>query len=67
MIFQNRCPSTRVRIKSINIWVGMDHQQNPLTGQLGEIKKVSLARLICDNSDGTITQIQPRAFRLPSK
>jgi peroxidase len=45
----------------------MDHQQNPLTGQLGEIKKVSLARLICDNSDGTITQIQPRAFRLPSK
>ncbi|XP_046655293.1 peroxidasin-like isoform X2 [Daphnia pulicaria] len=34
--------------------------------QLGEIKKVSLARLICDNSDGTITQIQPRAFRLPS-
>ncbi|EFX87542.1 hypothetical protein DAPPUDRAFT_221514 [Daphnia pulex] len=34
--------------------------------QLKEIKKVSLARIVCDNSDGTITQIQPKAFRNPA-
>nr|CAH0104885.1 unnamed protein product [Daphnia galeata] len=34
--------------------------------QLKEIEKVSLARIICDNSDGTITQIQPSAFRNPT-
>ena len=31
------------------------------TQQLAEIKKVSLSKIICDNSDG-ITQIQPNAF-----
>lgn len=31
--------------------------------QLAEIKKASMARLLCDNSDGTLTQIQPKAFR----
>ena len=35
------------------------------SGQLAEIQKVSLARIICDNSDGTIAYIQPKAFRTP--
>ncbi|KAI9560223.1 hypothetical protein GHT06_014237 [Daphnia sinensis] len=34
--------------------------------QLHEIRKVSLARIICDNNDGTVTTIQPKAFRVPS-
>ncbi|XP_032794679.1 chorion peroxidase [Daphnia magna] len=33
--------------------------------QFAEIQKVSLAKIICDNSDGTITNIQPKAFRVP--
>ncbi|XP_046656130.1 chorion peroxidase-like [Daphnia pulicaria] len=37
------------------------------SGQLAEIQKVSLARIICDNSDGTIGQIQPKAFRTPNE
>jgi peroxidase len=37
------------------------------SGQLAEIQKVSLARIICDNSDGTIRQIQPKAFRTPNE
>ncbi len=38
-----------------------------LSGQLAEIQKVSLARIICDNSDGTIREIQPKAFRTPNE
>ncbi|XP_045034963.1 chorion peroxidase isoform X2 [Daphnia magna] len=34
--------------------------------QLKEIRKVSLARIVCDNNDGTVTTIQPEAFRNPS-
>ncbi|KAI9556896.1 hypothetical protein GHT06_016690 [Daphnia sinensis] len=34
--------------------------------QLSEIEKSSLARIICDNSDGSITSIQPNAFRIPT-
>lgn len=30
-----------------------------------EIKKTSLSRIICDNSDGTVVTIQPNAFRTP--
>lgn len=32
--------------------------------QLAEIKKVSMSRIICDNTD--IDQIQPNAFMMPS-
>ena len=34
--------------------------------ELAEIQKASLSRIICDNSDGTITSIQPNAFKVPS-
>jgi len=30
--------------------------------QLAEIKKVTFSRIICDNSDKSITTIQPQAF-----
>ncbi|XP_057373484.1 chorion peroxidase-like [Daphnia carinata] len=36
------------------------------SAQLGEIEKSSLARIICDNGDGSITSIQPNAFRIPT-
>lgn len=39
-----------------------ENKQNGLTlPQLNEIRKVSIARLMCDNSD--IKSIQPRAFQ----
>ncbi|XP_078607888.1 uncharacterized protein LOC144879900 [Branchiostoma floridae x Branchiostoma japonicum] len=34
--------------------------------QLAEIKKTSLARILCDNTDGT-TQMQPDVFRQPTQ
>jgi peroxidase len=37
-----------------------------IKGQLNEIQKVSLARVICDNNDGTITTIQPNTFKAPT-
>ena len=33
-----------------------------LTEQLNEIRKFTLARLFCDNNDGSIRRIQPKAF-----
>ena len=32
--------------------------------QLQEIRKVTMARLICTNSNGKISKIQPRAFEM---
>ncbi|KAI8519677.1 hypothetical protein Bbelb_029340 [Branchiostoma belcheri] len=36
------------------------------TAQLAEIRKTSLARILCDNTDGT-THMQPDVFRLPTQ
>ena len=33
--------------------------------QLAEVEKSTLSRIICDNSDGTISSIQPNAFKIP--
>lgn len=35
------------------------------SAQLAQIQRVSLARIICDNSDRSITTIQPKVFRTP--
>ena len=36
-------------------------------GQILELQKVSLSRVICDNNDGTIVSIQPNAFRTAAR
>lgn len=43
------------------------HFLSMLSDQLAEIEKISLAKIICDNSDGSITRIQPKAFRIPDE
>ena len=42
--------------------LGLDQRTMFSTKQLREIRKVSMARVICDNSEG-IDEIQPQAFR----
>ena len=37
-----------------------------LTAQLQEIRKATVARLLCDIGDG-VTEVQPRAFELPAE
>ena len=48
----------RYLIQKINIYS---------SDQVAEIEKVSLARIICDNSDGTITTIQPKVFHVANE
>ncbi|CAB4069743.1 PXDN [Lepeophtheirus salmonis] len=42
--------------------LGIDKNIAFTNEQLNEIRKVSMSRILCDNSD-SITMIQPRAFR----
>ena len=42
--------------------LGLDEKTMFSTKQLRELRKVSMARIICDNSDG-ISQIQPEVFK----
>ena len=42
--------------------LGLDEKTMFSTKQLRELRKVSMARIICDNSDGII-EIQPEVFK----
>ena len=42
-----------------------DHQIGFTKGQLAELRKCTLARVICDNTDG-VTRIHEKVFRRPS-
>ena len=37
-----------------------------IVDQLNQIRQASFARLICDNNDGSVTHMQPRAMRSPT-
>lgn len=58
--FQNLMNSDRFFYSDTSKSVSFDMMQ------VKEIRKASLARIICDNSDGTFTSIQPNAFLPPT-
>ena len=45
--------------------LGVDQRRAFTLGQLDEIRKTSMARIICDNTDD-IDRIQPLAFKMPT-
>jgi len=45
--------------------LGVDQKRAFTLGQLDEIRKTSMARIICDNTDD-IDRIQPLAFKMPT-
>ena len=45
--------------------LGLSQQRAFTLGQLEEIRKTSMARIICDNTDD-VDRIQPLAFKMPN-
>nr|CAI5861351.1 unnamed protein product [Callosobruchus analis] len=70
-VFQHIIADQFARLKKGDRYFFENHPRiNPAyfePAQLAEIRKISMARIICDNADGLVLgMVQPEAFRVPS-